>query len=58
MSILIGRLQAAAYNRGLNARQAEVLNSAFVLLFSICGLLNICTSNPVLRQAPKRYQPF
>jgi hypothetical protein len=45
----------AATNRGLNARQPEVLNSTFVLLMSICGLLNICTSNPALRQAPKRY---
>ena len=43
-----------AGNRGLNARQAEVLNSAFVLLLSFCGSLNICTSNPALRQAPNR----
>ena len=39
-------------NKGLNARQAEVLNSAFVLLFGICAKLNICASNPALRQAP------
>ena len=45
----------AAANMGLNARQAEVLNSAFVLLLSFCGLTNICASNPALRQAQNRY---
>jgi hypothetical protein len=43
------------YNRGLNARQAEVLNSAFVLLFGFSTKLNICASNPALRQAPDRW---
>jgi hypothetical protein len=45
----------AAGNKGLNARQAEVLNSAFVLLFGFSTKLNICASNPALRQAPNRY---
>jgi hypothetical protein len=44
----------AAGNRGLNAMGAEVVTSTFVLLLSFCGLLNICASNPPLRQAPKR----
>ncbi len=43
-----------ATNKGLNARQAEVLNSTFVILFGFCAKLNICASNPALRQAPKR----
>ena len=43
-----------AYNRGLNAMGAEVLNSTFVLLLNFCGLLNLCASNPPLRQAPNR----
>jgi len=46
--------KALGHNKGLNAMGAEVLNSAFVLLFGICAKLNICTSNPPLRQAPKR----
>lgn len=40
------------YNKGLNAMQTEVLNSAFVLQFSIKTKLNICIPNPALRQAP------
>ncbi len=40
-----------ATNSGLNARQAYVLNSTFVVLFGICALLNICAYNPALRQA-------
>ncbi len=44
-----------AGNKGLNARQAEVLNSAFVFLFGFCGNLNFCAFNPALRQAPNRY---
>ncbi|WP_276975860.1 hypothetical protein [Flavobacterium filum] len=43
------------HNKGLNARQADVLNSTFVLLFDFSAKLNICTSNPALRQAPNRY---
>lgn len=45
----------AAANMGLNARQAEVLNSAFVLLFGFSAKLNVCASNPALRQAQNRY---
>ena len=45
----------AAGNKGLNAMGAEVVNSTFVLLFGICVKLNICASNPPLRQAPNRY---
>jgi hypothetical protein len=41
-------------NRGLNAMGAEVVNSTFVLLLNFCDLLNICASNPPLRQAPNR----
>lgn len=47
-----------AGNKGLNARQAEVLNSAFVILFGFGANLNICASNPALRQAPNRYALF
>jgi hypothetical protein len=43
-----------AANTGLNAMGAEVLNSTFVLLFGINAKLNICASNPPLRQAQKR----
>ncbi len=43
-----------ATNKGLNARQVEVLNSAFVLIFGFGPKLNICTINPALRQAPNR----
>jgi len=46
-----------AGNKGLNARQTEVLNSVFVLLSNFCSNFNICTSNPALRQAPNRYWP-
>lgn len=42
-------------NKGLNARQAEVLNSTFVLLFGFCAKLKICASNPAQRQAPNRW---
>jgi hypothetical protein len=49
------RKKALGHNRGLNAMGAEVLNSTFVLLLSFCGKLNICASNPPLRQAPKRW---
>jgi hypothetical protein len=45
----------AATNKGLNARQADVLNSTFGILFGICTKLNIRTSNPALRQARNRY---
>ena len=45
----------AAANMGLNARQAKVLNSAFELLFGFSANLNICASNPALRQAQNRY---
>ncbi len=41
-------------NRGLNARQAAVINSTFVLQFSFGAKLIICTFNPALRQAPNR----
>ncbi len=44
-------------NKGLNAMGADAVNSTFVLLLNFCGLLNICASNPPLRQAPKRYGP-
>jgi len=50
------REKALGHNKGLNAMGADVLNSTFVLLLSFCGLLNICTSNPPLRQAPNRYR--
>ena len=43
-----------AGNMGLNARQAEVLNSAFVILFGFGAKLNFCASNPALRQAQNR----
>ena len=43
-------------NRGLNTRQAAVINSTFVLQFSFDAKLIICTFNPALRQAPKRYR--
>jgi hypothetical protein len=52
------REKALGHNRGLNAMGAEVLNSTFVLLFGISAKLNICASNPPLRQAPKRYRAF
>ncbi len=42
-------------NKGLNARQAEVLNSAYVLLIGFDAKLNICAFNPALRQAQNRY---
>lgn len=45
-----------AGNKGLNARQAEVQTSTFVLLFNVCANLNICASNPALRQAQNRYR--
>jgi hypothetical protein len=45
-----------AGNIGLNARHAEVLNLALVLLFGFGAKLNFCAFNPALRQAPKRYQ--
>ena len=45
-----------ATNKGLNAMGAEVVNSTFVLLLNFYGLLNICASNPPLRQAPDRYK--
>lgn len=48
-------MKTAAANRGLNARQAEGLNSAFVPLFGFSAKLNICAFNPALRQAPKRW---
>ena len=48
--------KALGHNRGLNAMGAEVLNSTFVLLLNFCAKLNICASNPPLRQAPNRYQ--
>ena len=44
----------AAHNKGLNARQADVVNSTFVLLFDFGAKLNICASIPALRQAPNR----
>jgi len=49
-----GRTEARTDNMGLNARQGVVLNSTFILLFGFCAKLNICTSNPALRQAPAR----
>lgn len=49
-----GREKALGHNKGLNAMGAEVLNSTFVLLLSFCNKLNICASNPPLRQAPGR----
>lgn len=50
------RKESRPHNKGLNARQAEVLNSAFVLLFGFSTKLNICAFNPALRQAPNRWQ--
>lgn len=47
-------MRKPACNWGLNARQAEVLYSPFVLLFGFCAKLKICASNPALRQAPNR----
>jgi len=52
------REKALGHNKGLNAMGADVLNSTFVLLFGICTKLNICASNPPLRQAPNRYSKF
>lgn len=49
-------MKTAAANKGLNARQAEMLNSTFVLLFGFSAKLNICAYNPALRQAPNRYK--
>ncbi len=46
--------KALGHNRGLNAMGAEVVNSTIVLLLNFCDKLNICASNPPLRQAPKR----
>lgn len=51
------RKKALGHNKGLNAMGADVLNSTFVFLFNICAKLNICASNPPLRQAPNRYLP-
>jgi hypothetical protein len=48
--------KALGHNRGLNAMGAEVVNSIIVLLLHFCDKLNICASNPPLRQAPKRYK--
>ena len=50
----IDKRNSTACNRGLNARQAEVLNSTFVLSIGFGTKLNILLSNPALRQAPKR----
>jgi len=50
------REKALGHNKGLNAMGAEVVNSTFVLLFGICVKLNICASNPPLRQAPNRFK--
>lgn len=44
-----------ATNKVLNARQTDVLNSAFVLLFGFSAKLNICASDPALRQVPNCY---
>lgn len=44
-----------AGNKGLNARQAEVQYSTFVLSISFSNRFNILLSNPALRQAPNRY---
>jgi hypothetical protein len=41
-------------NRGLNARQADVLNSTFVLSINFSNKLNNLLSIPALRQAPTR----
>ncbi|MCP9768071.1 hypothetical protein EGI22_09110 [Lacihabitans sp. LS3-19] len=43
-------------NKGLNSRQAEVINSAFVHLLGIGALLCFCTFNPAQHQALNRYQ--
>jgi len=48
------RKKALGHNKGLNAMGAKVLNSTFLPLLSFCGKLNICASNPPLRQAPNR----
>ncbi|MBL0325869.1 MAG: hypothetical protein IPP61_11915 [Cytophagaceae bacterium] len=48
------QIKALRHNRGLNMG-AEVVNSTFVLLFSFCGLTNICASNLLLRQTPNRW---
>jgi len=48
------RKKALGHNKGLNAMGAEVVNSTFVILLSFCGKLNICASNPPLRQALNR----
>jgi hypothetical protein len=39
---------------GLNARQSEVLNLAFVLLFGVGAEFNFCAFNPALRQTRNR----
>ena len=44
----------SARNKGMNARQAELLNSTFVLLFGLCSKLNIFTFIPAIRQAQIR----
>lgn len=46
----MGKLTEA--HKDLNTLGVEVLNSTFVLLFNICGLTDICTTNPLLLQAP------
>ncbi len=53
--IVVNSLKETRHNKGLNAMGAYVLNSTFVLLLNFCAKLNICASNPPLRQAPKRY---
>jgi len=49
------RIERLTANKGLNAMGADVLNSTFVLLLNFGAKLNICASNPPLRQAPNRW---
>jgi hypothetical protein len=44
----------ASYNMGLNASQADVLNSTFVLPIGFSNKVSIVLSSPALRQAPSR----
>ncbi len=40
------KMKESAINKRLNAREAEVLYSAFVLLLGFCARLNFCAFNP------------
>ncbi len=47
----------ASYNMGLNASQAEVENSTFMLSIGFSNKVSIVLSNPALHQAQSRYHP-